>query len=148
MERLSRKFETARAMVPPPVIDEQGHAAGIIAYGSSHWAVIEARDQLRAEAGLETDYLLLKALPFSAAVEAFVARHDRVHVVEQNRDGQMASLLRMEYPAYAARIHSALHYDGLPIDARSVSDAILAHEPGAARDGVDRAAAVGEAVAR
>jgi 2-oxoglutarate ferredoxin oxidoreductase subunit alpha len=149
MDRLAKKFETARTLVPPPIVDEQGHTTGIIAYGSSHWAVIEARDLLRAESRLETDYLLLKALPFSAAVETFIARHDRIHVVEQNRDGQMASLLRMEYPEYAARIHSALHYDGLPIDARSVCDAILAPSRGAGDgDGQAAGAAMREAVAR
>src|SRR5262245_13997892 len=149
MDRLAKKFETARTLVPPPVIDAHGHAAGIFAYGSSHWAVVEARDLLRAEAGLETDYLLLKALPFTAEVEAFIAGHPRGHVVEQNRDGQMASLLRMEYPQHAAKIHSALHYDGLPIDARSVCDAILANER-AGGDGDGRAAPIGvrEAVAR
>ena len=102
--------------------------AGIIAYGSSHWAVVEARDQLRDEAGVETDYLLLKALPLTDQVEAFVARHDRIYVVEQNRDGQMAGLLKIEYPEHATRFRSVLHYDGLPVDARSVSDPIAAEE--------------------
>ena len=140
MDRLKRKFETARTLVPEPVVDDRGHAAGILAYGSSHWAVIEARDQLRNEAGVETDYLLLKALPFTDAVEEFVAGHERIHVVEQNRDGQMAALLRMEYPEHAARIHSTLHYDGLPIDARSVSGSIKAQESVAPMTGAPVAA--------
>jgi 2-oxoglutarate ferredoxin oxidoreductase subunit alpha len=135
MDRLKLKYETARTLVPAPVVDDHGHAAGILAFGSSHWAVVEARDQLRKEAGIETDYLLLKALPFTKAVDDFIARHERIHVVEQNRDAQMASLLRMEYPQHAARIHSTLHYDGLPIDARSVSDLIRQQEPVAARSG-------------
>jgi 2-oxoglutarate ferredoxin oxidoreductase subunit alpha len=126
MDRLAAKFETARTLVPPPVVEDQGRAAGIIAYGSSHWAVVEARDQLRQESGVETDYLLLKALPFSDAVAAFVKRHERIYVVEQNRDAQMAGLLKMEYPEHAARFRPVLHYDGLPIDARSVSEAIRA----------------------
>jgi 2-oxoglutarate ferredoxin oxidoreductase subunit alpha len=126
MDRLSAKFETARTLVPPPVVDDQGCAAGIIAYGSSHWAVVEARDQLRNEAGVQTDYLLLKALPFSDAVAGFVRSHERIYVVEQNRDAQMTSLLKIEYPEHAARFRPVLHYDGLPIDARSVSTGIKA----------------------
>jgi 2-oxoglutarate ferredoxin oxidoreductase subunit alpha len=109
------------------VIDDRGRRVGIIAYGSSHWAVVEARDQLRA-AGVETDYLLLKALPLAESVKAFVARHDRVYVVEQNRDAQMAGILKAEYPAQATRFRPVLHYDGLPIDARSVSGPIAAEE--------------------
>jgi 2-oxoglutarate ferredoxin oxidoreductase subunit alpha len=128
MDRLARKFETARTLVPKPVIEDQGQGAGIIAYGSSHWAVVEARDQLREESGITLDYLLLKALPFTAEVAAFVARHPRIYVVEQNRDAQMAGLLKVEYPEHAGRFRSVLHYDGMPIDARSVSTAIAADE--------------------
>jgi 2-oxoglutarate ferredoxin oxidoreductase subunit alpha len=128
MDRLKRKFETARTLMPKPEIeDEKGAQVGLIAFGSSHWAMIESRDQLRDE-GVATGYLLLKALPISKDVEAFVARHDRVYVVEQNRDGQMADILRLEMPALAARIRSVRHYDGLPINARFVSDAILEQE--------------------
>jgi 2-oxoglutarate ferredoxin oxidoreductase subunit alpha len=128
MDRLRAKFETARTLVPAPVVDDQGRRAGILAYGSSHWAVLEARDLLRKESGVETDYLLLKALPFNDAVGSFIARHERVYVVEQNRDAQMAGLLKMEYPGHAARIRSVLHYDGLPIDARSVCEPIVEAE--------------------
>jgi 2-oxoglutarate ferredoxin oxidoreductase subunit alpha len=128
MDRLAAKFETARTLVPAPVLDERGGRVGIIAYGSSHWAVIEARDLLRSESGVETDYLLLKALPFSEAVASFVARHERIYVVEQNRDAQMAALLRMEYPQWAGRFRSILHYDGLPIDAQTVIDGVRSRE--------------------
>ena len=128
MDRLRAKFETARTLVPPPVVDDQGRRVGILAYGSSHWAVVEARDLLRQESGVATDYLLLKALPFTAEVAAFVERHERIYVVEQNRDAQMAGLLQMEYPGHAARIRSVLHYDGLPIDARSVCEPIAEAE--------------------
>jgi 2-oxoglutarate ferredoxin oxidoreductase subunit alpha len=140
MDRLTKKLDTARGLVPPPVIDDQGRRTGLIAYGSSHWAVVEARDQLREESGLEIDYLLLKALPFTDAVAAFIARHDRVYVVEQNRDGQMAGLLKMEYPEHAARLRSILHYDGLPIDARSVSTPIAAAEKAKAPAGMPEVA--------
>jgi 2-oxoglutarate ferredoxin oxidoreductase subunit alpha len=141
MDRLAAKFETARALVPPPVVDDQGRKIGLIAYGSSHWAVVEARDQLRQESGVETDYLLLKALPFNDAVAGFVDRHERIYVVEQNRDAQMASLLKMEYPRHAARFRSVLHYDGLPIDARSVSGPIAAEETMGALAGAREAVA-------
>lgn len=130
LDRLARKFETAKTVVPGPVVEDvSGATVGILAFGSSHWAVVEARDQLRQEAGLATSYLRLRAYPFADEVEAFIRRHDRVYVVEQNRDAQMLSLLRMDGdPALATRLRSVLHYHGLPIDARSITDAILAQE--------------------
>jgi 2-oxoglutarate ferredoxin oxidoreductase subunit alpha len=130
MERLARKFDTAKTLVPAPVAEaETGAPVGIIAYGSSHWAVQESRDQLREENGLETDYLRLRAYPFAPSVEEFVRRHERVYVVEQNRDGQMLSLLRMDLdPALAARMRSVLHFNGLPIDARSITSGITEQE--------------------
>jgi 2-oxoglutarate ferredoxin oxidoreductase subunit alpha len=128
MDRLSRKYETARGLVPPPVIERApGAEIGILGFGSSHWAIVEARDMMAAE-GLATDYLLLKALPFTSAVAAFLESRDRVYVVEQNRDGQMAALLRMEYPELAAKLRSILHYDGLPIDAQSIVDQVRERE--------------------
>ena len=79
--------------------------------------------------GLKTSYLRLKAYPFTRDLGAFIDAHDRVYVVEQNRDAQMAALIRMDLdPARLAKIRSVLHYNGLPIDARSVTDAILAQE--------------------
>ncbi len=130
MDRLSRKFETARKRVPGPVIREGANADfGILAYGSSHWAVLESRDQLKEERGLEADYCRLRAFPFSGEVKDFIRRHRRVYVVEQNRDAQMLSLLRMELDAdQIKKLRSVLHYSGLPIDARSVTDSILAQE--------------------
>jgi len=130
MERLLRKFDTAKTLVPSPVLEASSNSpVGIIAFGSSHWAVEEARDQLREELGLETSYLRLRAYPFSPQVEEFIRRFDRVYVVEQNRDGQMLSLMRMDVdPALQVRLRSVLHYNGLPIDARSISDAIRGYE--------------------
>jgi 2-oxoglutarate ferredoxin oxidoreductase subunit alpha len=130
MDRLARKFETARAWMPAPLVDRDPEARlGIIAFGSSHWAVLESRDQLAAERGLRTSYLRLRAYPFSREVDEFVRQHDRVYVVEQNRDGQMLALLRVELSADAiARLRSVRHYDGLPIDARTITDAILEQE--------------------
>jgi 2-oxoglutarate ferredoxin oxidoreductase subunit alpha len=130
MDRLARKFDTARTLVPAPVVDvEPDHKIGIIAFGSSHWAVEEARDQLREETGIKTSYLRLRAYPFTPDIDDFIRSHDRVYVVEQNRDGQMRSLLLMDGEAqYATRIRSVLHYNGLPIDARSITDEILRQE--------------------
>jgi 2-oxoglutarate ferredoxin oxidoreductase subunit alpha len=130
LDRLAKKFKTARQFVPQPIDDTvPGARVGIIAYGSTHWAVAECRDQLRDEATIETSYLRLRAYPFSDSVEEFVRRHDRVYVVEQNRDAQMLSLLRMDLdPALQVRLRSVLHYSGLPIDARSVTQSIVAQE--------------------
>ena len=130
MDRLKRKFETAKSLVPQPEIDGSGGArVGLIAYGTSHWALLESRDQLRDEAGLVTSYLRLRGYPFHDSVAEFIAAHDRVYVIEQNRDAQMLSLLRMDYPAeVTAKLRSVLHFNGLPIDARSITDSVLAQE--------------------
>ena len=132
IDRLARKFDTARTLVPQPVVQETpGARIGIIAFGSSHFSVEEARDQLREESGLETSYLRLRAYPFTPDVDEFIRRYDRVYVVEQNRDGQMHSLLLMDGdPVHAARLRSVLHFNGLPIDARSITDEILRQEQG------------------
>jgi 2-oxoglutarate ferredoxin oxidoreductase subunit alpha len=130
LDRLSRKFDTARTLVPPPEVEIAGHARiGFVAFGSTHWAMVESRDQLRLEADLPTSYLRLKAYPFTDALASFIDRHDRVYVVEQNRDAQMLALMRMELdPARQAKLRSVLHYSGLPIDARSITDDVLAQE--------------------
>ncbi|HKD44834.1 MAG TPA: 2-oxoacid:acceptor oxidoreductase subunit alpha, partial [Candidatus Angelobacter sp.] len=130
MDRLARKFDTARKFVPAPVVEAGGKSkTGIIAYGTSHWAVTEARDQLRKEHGIETDYLRVRAYPFTSEVHAFLADHDVVYLVEQNRDGQMLELLKLDAaPQQITKLHSVLHYNGLPIDARSVTDEIAAQE--------------------
>ncbi|MBA2258148.1 MAG: 2-oxoacid:acceptor oxidoreductase subunit alpha [Acidobacteria bacterium] len=130
LDRLARKFETARTFVPAPVVDDApGSRIGVIAYGTSHFAVEESRDQLQTEAGLPTAYLRLRAYPFGEEVAAFVKRFERVYVVEQNRDAQMLTLLRLDLdPALSARLRSVRHYNGLPIDARSITDEVLAQE--------------------
>jgi 2-oxoglutarate/2-oxoacid ferredoxin oxidoreductase subunit alpha len=130
IDRLRRKFETAKTLVPAPEIDVHPAArVGLIGYGTTHWGLVESRDQLEREAGLPTSYLRLRAFPFSEAVADFIRRHDRVYVVEQNRDAQMAALLRMDLPAeLIVKLRSVLHYNGLPIDARSITDSVLAQE--------------------
>jgi 2-oxoglutarate ferredoxin oxidoreductase subunit alpha len=128
MDRLAKKLETARALVPPPVVEHDDRAeVGLLAFGSTHWAMVEARDQL-ARQGIGTGYLLLKALPFSSQVESFVRKYPRIYVVEQNRDGQLAALLRAELPREAPRVRSVRHYTGMPIDAGSVTEEILRQE--------------------
>jgi 2-oxoglutarate ferredoxin oxidoreductase subunit alpha len=128
MDRLARKYDTARTLVPPPVIERApGAEVGILGFGSSHWGIVEARDMLAAE-GLATHYLLLKAIPFTSDVKTFIESCDRVYVVDQNRDGQMAALLKMEYPELAVRLRSILHYDGLPLDAQSIVDQVRERE--------------------
>jgi 2-oxoglutarate ferredoxin oxidoreductase subunit alpha len=133
MDRLVRKFETARKRLPKPVIDEAGLPRGVIAYGSSHWAVVEARDEL-AQAGAPVDYCRLRALPVCDEVISFIERHERVYVVEQNRDGQVCGLLRSQLEGVLAdRLISVRHYDGQPIPASAISQPILTHEkPGSA----------------
>jgi 2-oxoglutarate ferredoxin oxidoreductase subunit alpha len=130
MDRLKRKFETARKRLPAPVIEEDpGAEIGVIAFGSSHWAVIESRDQLRSEQNIPTAYLRLRAFPFNDDIAAFVKRMKRVYVVEQNRDGQLAALLKLDLaPELAPRLRSVAHVHGLPLDARSTTDEILAME--------------------
>jgi 2-oxoglutarate ferredoxin oxidoreductase subunit alpha len=130
MGRLNRKFETARSFVPRPEVVSSGRSKiGIIAYGTSHWALTESRDQLLAEFDLETDYLRLRSYPFPSEVQEFVRGHDRVYVVEQNRDSQMFSLLKLDLdPVLVPRLRSIAHIHGLPLDARSITDELRAME--------------------
>lgn len=129
VDRLKRKYETARQRVPRPVIEEPaGAEIGIIAYGSSHWAVIESRDQLEKEQQIKTAYLRIKAIPLGDEIRDFVKRMKRVYVVEQNRDGQMCDIVRLLVWRDCNRVRSVRHYNGLPIDARSVTDEILSQE--------------------
>jgi 2-oxoglutarate ferredoxin oxidoreductase subunit alpha len=129
MERINRKFETARSMVPRPEVHTGKSKIGIIAYGTSHWAITESRDQLRKESNVETDYLRIKAYPFTREVHDFIEQHERVYVVEQNRDAQMLSLLKLDVrPELVVKLRSIAHIHGLPLDARSVTDEIMTME--------------------
>ena len=130
VDRLTRKFETFRNWMPAPVVEINRKARiGVIAYGTTHWAVVESRDQLRDEADVQTSYYRLRAYPFRSALASFIERHDRVYVIEQNRDAQMVTLMRIELRAeLAGRLRSVLHYAGQPIDARTITDDILIQE--------------------
>jgi 2-oxoglutarate ferredoxin oxidoreductase subunit alpha len=132
LNRLARKFETARTLMPKPVIEEtEGAQIGLIGYGTTHWAIVESRDQLKDENGIKTSYLRLLGYPFGPEVFEFIDRFERVYVVEQNRDGQMLSLLKMECnTAQFAKLRSIRHYIGLPIDGRSVTTELLEQESG------------------
>ena len=124
MDRLKKKYKTARKYVPPAIIDDRGNKVGIIAYGTSHHAVVEARVKL-LQKGLHTDYCRLRSIPFPQEVRMFIARHDKVYVVDQNRDGQMFDLLRLTMNASQNTLVSVRHYDGTPIPARAVVEPIL-----------------------
>jgi 2-oxoglutarate/2-oxoacid ferredoxin oxidoreductase subunit alpha len=130
IDRLARKFETARRYVPKPIVEDvEGAEVGIIGFGSSHWAIDECRDQLARDFGIQTGYLRLRAYPFTDELAAFLDRYERIYVVEQNRDAQMLTLMRIDITDdHHAKMRSVLHYSGLPIDARSVTDDILQQE--------------------
>ena len=128
LDRLARKHDTARAAVPQPVVDDSGNSIGLIAYGTTHHAIVEARDRL-SDHGVETDYLRICALPLTQSVTEFIERHERVFIVEQNRDGQLHAILRSELPArLLERVRSIRHYNGVPIDASAITHPLLAEE--------------------
>jgi 2-oxoglutarate ferredoxin oxidoreductase subunit alpha len=125
LDRLVRKHETARRSVPAPIVEGRGRKVAILAYGTTHHAVVEARDRLH-EWGIEVDYMRVRALPLSPEVATFVQRHERVYVVEQNRDGQLYGILRSDLPTYLIdRLESIRHYNGVPIDAHAIIDPVL-----------------------
>jgi len=130
MNRLARKFESLRRAVPrPAVLKDPAARIGLIAYGTSRYAMEESRDQLMREYGIPVSWLRLKSYPFTEELNDFIAGHERVYVIEQNRDAQMLALMRMDLdPALTARLRSVLHYDGLPVDARSVTDEVVKQE--------------------
>jgi 2-oxoglutarate ferredoxin oxidoreductase subunit alpha len=128
MARLWRKHDTARSLVPAPVIDNMdGAEIGLIGFGSTLPAIVEARARL-AEEGVPTDFLRLRAVPFSESVAEFVRSHDRVYVVEMNTDGQMRQLLQLDLPDQATKIQALNHNDGLPLTARWIMEALLEQE--------------------
>jgi 2-oxoglutarate ferredoxin oxidoreductase subunit alpha len=130
MDRLTRKFENARKAVPAPITVKDGTSKiGFIAYGSSDFAVGESLDQIKKAHKLDIDYLRIRAYPFAQEIHDFVASHERVYVIEQDRDAQLASLLKLDLPAEeVVKLRSILHYNGLPIDARSITDEFVTRE--------------------
>jgi 2-oxoglutarate ferredoxin oxidoreductase subunit alpha len=130
MDRLARKFENARKLVPAPVTVQDGTSKiGFLAYGTTDFALRESLDQLDKEYGKKVDYMRIRAYPFAHEIHDFVASHERVYVVEQNRDAQMASLLKLDLPGeQVAKLRSILHFNGLPLDARTISEEFAARE--------------------
>jgi len=130
MERLLRKFENARKVVPAPIVVKDGTSKiGVLAFGSTDFAMRESLDHIKKEYKLDVDYMRIRAYPFAHEIHDFVASHERVYVVEQNRDAQLASLLKLDLPAdQVVKLRSILHYNGLPIDARSITDEFATKE--------------------
>jgi 2-oxoglutarate/2-oxoacid ferredoxin oxidoreductase subunit alpha len=125
LDRLARKFDTVRSAVPAPVADGDSSKVGIIAFGSTINAIQEARERLR-EAGFEVDFLRVRALPLNEKVTEFVRGHERLYVVEMNRDGQLYDLLRLHVPAeLVGRLSSIRRYDGQSIPADAITRPIL-----------------------
>jgi len=129
MDRLKKKYETAKQYVPEPAAHGDGsNAVGIIAFGSTQSAIQEARFKLEHNHGLKTDFLRVRALPLVDSVRDFIGMHERVYVVELNRDGQLNQLLTIEYPGFATRLSSIAFSDGLPPTAKWVRESILSKE--------------------
>lgn len=128
MNRLNRKFETARELVPTPAVDQvEGAEIAIIGFGSTDPAIVEARDMLAAK-GIKTSYMRLRALPLANSVKDFVAAHQRVYVVELTTDAQLHQLLTVHVPDKATRLRTCNHNDGMPLTARWIAEAILEKE--------------------
>jgi 2-oxoglutarate ferredoxin oxidoreductase subunit alpha len=125
MERLLKKFDTARSLVPQPVERKAQRRArfGAIYYGSTAPAIDEALAALASQ-GIHLDALRVRAFPFHDSIADFIAAHEQVFVVEQNRDAQLKSLLVNELVVDPARLMPVLHYDGTPITARFIGGEI------------------------
>ena len=130
MDRLAHKFEVMRSHVPEPAEETRaGARIGMIAIGSSDYAARESCDQLQAEHGVAVSYLRPRAFPFTTHLAEFIRRHDRVYVIDQNRDAQLLLLMRLELePDLIARLRSVRYYGGMPIDARTITDDVIKQE--------------------
>jgi 2-oxoglutarate ferredoxin oxidoreductase subunit alpha len=129
MDRIKKKYHNAAKFIPKPIIDKQDDAnIGIIAFGSTEPAIREARYQLETEAGLKTDSMRIRGVPFADDVPDFIESHKYNFVVEMNRDGQMYQLLLVEYPHLAGKLTSAAFNDGLPATAKWIKESILTKE--------------------
>jgi 2-oxoglutarate ferredoxin oxidoreductase subunit alpha len=130
MERLLRKFENSRKHLPAPVAVKNGTSKiGFLAYGSTDFALCESLDQIKNEYKADVDYMRIRAFPFAHEIHDFVASHERIYVVEQDRDAQLASLLKLDLPAdQVVKLRSILYYNGLPMDARSITEEFATKE--------------------
>jgi 2-oxoglutarate ferredoxin oxidoreductase subunit alpha len=123
MDRLIRKFATAARLVPPAMVESRGASMAIVSLGSCDAPVREALAKLR-RAGTAIDYLRVRGFPFGTDVEEFLAAHQTIFVVEQNRDAQLRSLLTLETAVDKKKLHSILHYNGLPMAADCIVDGV------------------------
>jgi 2-oxoacid:acceptor oxidoreductase, alpha subunit len=125
-DRLLKKWDTAKRLVPRAIIDATADSdIGIVTIGSGDGAVREALDALRRQ-GVRLDYMRVRAFPFSEDVERFLAAHRLVFVVEQNRDAQFRTLLTLETSVEKSKLRSILHYNGLPISSGFIVESVLA----------------------
>jgi 2-oxoglutarate ferredoxin oxidoreductase subunit alpha len=129
MERLLKKWDTAKRLMPRAIRTDAARPTklGVIYYGSTSPAIPEALEQIEQQTGAVLNQLRLRAFPFGAEVEAFVAEHDTIFVVEQNRDAQMRTLLINELECDPKRLVRVLHYNGTPITAEFIARGIAAH---------------------
>jgi 2-oxoglutarate ferredoxin oxidoreductase subunit alpha len=130
MDRIARKFDTMRQFVPQPATRlEEGAKIGFVAVGTSDYAVRESCDQLRSEYGVAASYMRIRAYPFTPQLDEFIRQHDRVYVVDQNRDGQLLCLMKLDLGLdLVAKLRSVRYYGGLPLDARTVTDDVMQQE--------------------
>ena len=127
LDRLARKFDTARNLVPKPeILEDEEATIGIVSVGSNHPAILEACDRLET-AGVKASYLRLRALPISQVARDFIESYDKVYVVENNYDGQLRGILQLEMPAKAADLIQISKCDGFPLSARFITERILGH---------------------
>jgi 2-oxoglutarate/2-oxoacid ferredoxin oxidoreductase subunit alpha len=124
LNRLDRKWETAKKMMPASDVDLQNTELGLVAYGTTHTVMQELRDALKSQ-GIASSYLRIKSFPFDSKVESFLASHKKIIVLEQNRDGQMKKLLMQEFPQHANRLKSSLSYDGWPSRFQTFLEGVL-----------------------
>jgi len=130
MDRLRRKFDTMRLHVPKPqVCEREGAKIGLVCCGTSLYAVEESCEQLASEYQIPASFLRLKAYPFTKEMVEFLDAHERIYVIDQNRDGQLLALLRLEMTGdQINKLRSVRYYGGLPLDARTVTDEIVKQE--------------------
>ena len=120
----------ARKLVPAPLTWKNGASkAGFLAYGSSDYAIREGMDLIKKEYGQDVDYMRIRAYPFAQEIHDYIASHERIYVVEQDRDAQLASLLKLDIPAeQTVKLRNILHFSGLPLDAQTVVEEFAAQE--------------------
>ena len=126
VDRLLRKFETAKDYVPAPEISGMKYSHGIIFFGTTYFAALEAEDILAGE-GLNMDTMRIKAFPFNKEVEIFIDQHEEIFIVEQNRDEQLRKMLIIELSIPSEKLIPILNYDGSPIAANNIAKQIMGH---------------------